>query len=361
MSLKYKTLAEDLRSGIRSHGKKGQRLSTEQELMQQYGVSRQTVRQALSLLLEEGLIEKRQGSGTYIAWDALPDPTASRNIAILTTSISDHTNSFLWNAQSLFAGAGYHTQLFATENRAGQERKILESLLANPVRAILAEGVRTAFPTPNQDLYEKLLELGTSILFLGNGYRSLPQISCVCSDDYEGSYLLTCHLLNRSHTKIGGIFPSDDLSGHNRYLGCLCALRDHQLPFDDRRFLWYDSSQRSSHTEPVNNRLLLSFIQTQLPDCTAVVCFNDETASQLIRELQKLHVRVPEQLSVVCFGNGYHNEISPVPITAAAHPDANLWEIAAQRLLQQLEGKAVTSAIIPLSLIKKDSANPTAL
>jgi DNA-binding GntR family transcriptional regulator len=48
---------------------RGSHLPTEHQLSEDYGVSRTTVRAALARLKEEGYIESKQGSGTYVAED----------------------------------------------------------------------------------------------------------------------------------------------------------------------------------------------------------------------------------------------------------------------------------------------------
>jgi GntR family transcriptional repressor for pyruvate dehydrogenase complex len=47
--------------------KEGERLATERELAEQFGVSRITIRQALTVLHEMGLINGRPGGGTFVA------------------------------------------------------------------------------------------------------------------------------------------------------------------------------------------------------------------------------------------------------------------------------------------------------
>lgn len=44
----------------------GDRIPTEQELCEQYGVSRITVRQAVSSLVKEGILARQRGRGTYV-------------------------------------------------------------------------------------------------------------------------------------------------------------------------------------------------------------------------------------------------------------------------------------------------------
>lgn len=64
---KYQRIADDLRAAIRTGERPaGSRIPAETDLVEQYGVSLPTVRQALGVLRAEGVIESRHGVGTFV-------------------------------------------------------------------------------------------------------------------------------------------------------------------------------------------------------------------------------------------------------------------------------------------------------
>jgi GntR family transcriptional regulator len=63
----YRQIAEDLRRQIEGGGlAPGQQLRTELELRDKYNASRNTVRDAIKLLITRGLVESRPGQGTFV-------------------------------------------------------------------------------------------------------------------------------------------------------------------------------------------------------------------------------------------------------------------------------------------------------
>lgn len=70
---KYKQIAHDLREQITTGTlAPGGQLLTEPELAAAHGASRSTVRLAIALLIQQGLVETRQGLGTYVTQPPTP-------------------------------------------------------------------------------------------------------------------------------------------------------------------------------------------------------------------------------------------------------------------------------------------------
>ncbi|HGD2701088.1 TPA: GntR family transcriptional regulator [Streptococcus agalactiae] len=65
----------------------GQRLPSERDLADDYSVSRMTLRQSITLLVEEGILERRVGSGTYVASHRVQEKMRG------TTSFTEIVNS----------------------------------------------------------------------------------------------------------------------------------------------------------------------------------------------------------------------------------------------------------------------------
>lgn len=75
----WKQIAELLRAELsKSAVSEGEKMPTEQEFAQSFGVNRHTVRRAISSLIEEGLLRADQGRGTFVAKAPLVYPIGPR-------------------------------------------------------------------------------------------------------------------------------------------------------------------------------------------------------------------------------------------------------------------------------------------
>ncbi|MBE6852606.1 MAG: GntR family transcriptional regulator [Ruminococcus sp.] len=346
---KYEMLSLELREAILS-GKypEGHSLPTEEELSVKYKMSRQTVRKALQMLVQEDLIIKRQGSGSTVkSRDSSPK---SHIIAVIVTYIDDYIFPGQLSAvESVLSSNGYTPILAATGNKVCNERAVLEDLLKKPIDGFLIEGTKTAMPNPNFDLYAKLFKRRVPVVFFNSYYPELPGTISVCANNKSGGHELVNHLFDKGHTNIAGFFKSDDIQGHQRYLGYISALRDAGQLVDDEKVIWYTTeSKESMFRDPEN-------IFERIGDATAVVCYNDEIALNLIRVFNQCGKRVPEDIAVASFDNSNLSEISPVRVTSMSYEDRNIGSIAAEKLIDIINGKKVVSEAIEWTLAEKES------
>lgn len=352
MAPKYQKIADELRVQIEA-GKyaDAEMLPTEFAIAQEYQVSRQTVRQALAVLVRDRMIEKRQGSGSRIL-RGNPPPKQRYSIAVVTTYISDYIfPGILREVEKVFSENNCTPSLFATQNQVGNERKILSTLLEMPVDGILVEGSKTALPNPNLDLYHKFIERGIPLVFMHGDYQDLSGVLSVMDDNRTGGHQLVEYLYQKGHREIAGIFKSDDIQGLQRYGGYMDALRDFDLPMEAERIFWYNTENK----ERVLAGEAIEQVERVLKGCSAVICYNDEIASHLVGHFMHDGIRVPEDLAVVSFDDSQYSNFSSPRITSLSHGAYNVGRMAAELLVRQLRGEPCHSEWAPWVLVEKES------
>jgi DNA-binding GntR family transcriptional regulator len=95
----YLRIADDIRREIAAgRYAVGEQLPVARELADKYGVAMMTIGNALAVLRDEGLIETRQGSGSFVL--RTPDEEAPRP-AVTGGSDEEHSEEFLLISQQL--------------------------------------------------------------------------------------------------------------------------------------------------------------------------------------------------------------------------------------------------------------------
>ena len=322
MAPKYQMVADSLRTDILDGVyQKRMLLPTEQLLCQQFQVSRQTVRQALALLVSEGLIERRQGSGSHIRDRSKPAPMPHRSIAVITTYISDYIfPSILREVENVLSDHNSAPLLFATQNQVSNERKVLNTLLdLTSLDGVLVEGTKTGLPNPNLDLYRRLIDRGVPLVFMNGNYPELTDSLSVLDDNAAGGRMLVDYLHQKGHQRIAGIFKNDDIQGHQRYAGYAGALRTLGLPIDIRIGLLV---QHGGQGVPVSGRNRGQIPGAGPPRLHRGGVLQRRDRSRLVAQLVKRGISIPEDMAVVSFDNSQYkrDDHPPHHLPVPRHP-----------------------------------------
>ena len=191
-------------------------------------------------------------------------------------------------------------------------------------------------------------------MFVHSGYPQLG-VPVIRDDDENGGYLAARHLLDKGHTRIGGIFKMDDGQGVLRYSGVMRALRDADMPFGEEHIFWYDTNQRVSLIEHGSTGWLEDYASQLAKSCTAVVCYNDEIAYQLLDILLRSGIKVPQQMALISFDNSHYSSLGAVGLTSLAPNPGKLGTLAAQAILDLIRGDQTQNQKLPWKLIERKS------
>lgn len=351
---KYLIIKKDIQMKIEKNDfTLGAKIPSEAELRAQYDVSRHTIRQAISELVNQGYLIKQQGSGTFVSdyYKNQENGNGKKTIGVITTYLSDYIfPSIIRGIEEELSKHDYSLMLSSTRNNVENERRSLESMMDQNVDGLIVEPTKSNLMNPNLNYYLSLTEKPTPLIMLNASYEELD-LPVVALNDEKAGKIATEHLIELGHTNIGIITKSDDLQGKNRLKGYLKALYDAKLTFSNEFIMRYDTEAKSDLPSLI--RIMLE--NDHLP--TAFVCYNDEIAVMLIKEMNEIGKTCPGDISVVSHDDSFYSTTLPsVKLTSVEHPKEELGRRAAQRIVKAVEkGERIDSFIFDPRLIVRKS------
>jgi GntR family transcriptional regulator of arabinose operon len=230
--LLYEKIISYLRQEIHSQNfKPGDKLPTEKELAQKFGVSRITSKRALEDLKVEGLIYRVRGSGSFVSGlEKNPDKffgnslnnrvDYSRVVPIVLPF--DVSNGGIMNvvigASRVMDEKGYILSIHCCNDDINEEKKLLLNLYEKNVAGIIHYPISDR---KNLEIMNYLYLKNYPIVTIDKYYESIP-ISYVVSDNLKGAYEAVQYLISKGHKRIAFVSDGkieDATSIRNRYFG----------------------------------------------------------------------------------------------------------------------------------------------
>ena len=330
---KYFSLMEQLKTDILSGAiRPGEKLPSENELSRKYSLSRHTVRKALGILEQEGYIEAFHGKGTFCS-ESMRHIRKSKNIAVVTTYISDYIfPRLIQGMDDVLSEEGYSIILKNTGNSRQKEARCLEELLQKDIDGLIIEPSKSQMTCRHRNLYQTMEKYQIPYIFIQGIYTEMKDKPHILMDDAKGGYLVTKYLLSLGHRRIAGFFKADDIQGLERHKGYVKALQEAGISYDPDDVIWFHTEDRKVKPALMAKAMAES---GQIPD--GIVCNNDQIAVQVMEELERFGIRIPEDVSITGYDNSLYAQKGG-GITTIAHPQEKMGRMAAELLLERIGG-----------------------
>jgi len=332
-------LKRDIEAG-RWHA--GDQLPSEHHLARRFDVAYMTMRQAVSGLVEDGVLIRVRGKGTYIA--AIDQDTS--NVAAETTM------TLLFPTDWLRDDPYYLPQLlegFQQTIEAHGYRAALANYDVADVAGVLGPNSAVACLLVGDShikLVDRLLDSGHNVLAV-NHYTGRRRVQSVWIDDASAMEQAVAHLVLLGHSRIGF------LRGDPTHLDSKYRLRGFRAAA--RRYgLTSAGEAGDGFTEASGYAAALELLARPYPP-SALLCASDLCALGATKAARELGLSIPADLSIVGFGDFSVAAYMNPGLTTIRQAREELGRSAAGSLIALRNGEPVESTILPTNLVLRES------
>jgi len=199
--------------------------------------------------------------------------------------------------------------------------------------------------------FKKFEDEGIPIVFFD---RIIEEIHSdrVIIDDFDGAYQATEHLIIQGRRKIVHFSgPQNRLIGQNRLNGYLKAMRDNGVVIDEKLIIHCDTFQ-SALVE--TQKLIDSGVKFD-----SIFTVNDFTAAGVIKILTRNGIKIPQDVSVVGFGDDQTSMMVEPTLTTVSQPGYEMGKKAMEQLIRritQTRQEPPATEILKTQLIVRESS-----
>ena len=293
-ALKKDNLYQELRQEILSgHYAPESRLPNELDFCRQLGVGKVTLRSALERLEKDGLVIRMPGKGTFVSG-------AGRSNRILVgitqaSGIELPHNYILPGIEAMAAETGFETEVcFIEYLRCLPQEKALQLLKAKKLFGVL---LVTSSIQPDDPEYLLLKQLNVPVVVVHGNYEDRKRGFALLYADQKRAWREGLeYLARKGHRRVRIINAAD---AHNVRGWQPEELRElfRTLGLDAEGHLVYNAARNAAAIRQTVEQMLSS--EKELP--SAVFCYSDFFAIDVMRALQGKGLRIPEDIAVMGF------------------------------------------------------------
>ena len=222
---------------------------------------------------------------------------------------------------------GYRIMVAQSGENYEREVRLCQSFYENKVCGII---VSQAKDTQHYDHFQRLIDAGVPLVFYDRICTGV-NASRVVVDDYMGTFNAVTHLIETGcrHIAFYGSQMNMEIS-KNRFNGYKDALLKNGLPYEERLVRVCDNHADAEMITPD------IFDDTPYPD--AFFAVNDDTAIGILYTVKRMGLRVPEDINICGFTNGYRALACDPMLTTVEQRGTRVGEEAANILIGHVEG-----------------------